>query len=139
MMVIDAWKKAADDPLGVAPARRRLVRQPLSKVLRKMMTFHIAADASGARETSLEVRQRLIVDLREIAYADPVRRELPDRAPSALRRPSRCVLGRDPSVGRATLSEYGLRRLICLLKRIWRAHGLQPHRVRQFKLSNDPQ
>ena len=22
--------------------------------------------------------------------------------------------------------------------RIWRAHGLQPHRVRQFKLSNDP-
>jgi hypothetical protein len=61
MMVIDAWKKAADDPLGVAPARRRLVRQPLSKVLRKMMTFHIAADASGARETSLEVRQRLIV------------------------------------------------------------------------------
>lgn len=24
-------------------------------------------------------------------------------------------------------------------QRIWRAHGLQPHRVRQFKLSNDPQ
>src|SRR6266498_2101029 len=23
--------------------------------------------------------------------------------------------------------------------RIWRAHGLQPHRMRQFKLSNDPQ
>ena len=22
--------------------------------------------------------------------------------------------------------------------RIWRAHGLQPHRVRQFKFSNDP-
>ena len=22
--------------------------------------------------------------------------------------------------------------------RIWRSHGLQPHRVRQFKLSNDP-
>jgi hypothetical protein len=26
-----------------------------------------------------------------------------------------------------------------LRSRIWRAHGLQPHRVRQFKLSNDPQ
>ena len=25
-----------------------------------------------------------------------------------------------------------------LVQRIWRAHGLQPHRVRQFKLSNDP-
>ena len=23
--------------------------------------------------------------------------------------------------------------------RIWRARGLQPHRVRQFKLSNDPE
>src|SRR5213075_2736116 len=25
------------------------------------------------------------------------------------------------------------------VQRIWRAHGLQPHRVRQFKLSKDPQ
>src|SRR5215207_6263533 len=24
------------------------------------------------------------------------------------------------------------------VQRIWRAHGLQPHRVRRFKLSNDP-
>ncbi len=24
------------------------------------------------------------------------------------------------------------------VQRIWRAHGLQPHRLRQFKLSNDP-
>ena len=24
------------------------------------------------------------------------------------------------------------------MQRIWRAHGLQPHRVRAFKLSNDP-
>jgi transposase len=24
------------------------------------------------------------------------------------------------------------------VQRVWRAHGLQPHRVRQFKLSNDP-
>lgn len=23
------------------------------------------------------------------------------------------------------------------VQRIWRAHGLQPHRIRQFKLSND--
>jgi hypothetical protein len=25
------------------------------------------------------------------------------------------------------------------VQRIWRAHGLQPHRVRQFKLSRDPE
>ena len=24
------------------------------------------------------------------------------------------------------------------VQRIWRAHGLKPHQVRQFKLSNDP-
>jgi len=24
------------------------------------------------------------------------------------------------------------------VQRIWRTHGLQPHRMRQFKLSNDP-
>jgi hypothetical protein len=24
------------------------------------------------------------------------------------------------------------------VQRIWRAHGLQPNRMRQFKLSNDP-
>ena len=28
---------------------------------------------------------------------------------------------------------------ISSVQRIWRAHGLQPHRVRQFKLSNDPE
>lgn len=28
---------------------------------------------------------------------------------------------------------------ISSVQRIWRAHGLQPHRMRQFKLSNDPQ
>jgi DNA-binding MurR/RpiR family transcriptional regulator len=25
------------------------------------------------------------------------------------------------------------------VRRIWRSHGLQPHRIRRFKLSNDPQ
>ena len=25
------------------------------------------------------------------------------------------------------------------MQRIWRNHGLQPHRLRRFKLSNDPQ
>jgi len=25
------------------------------------------------------------------------------------------------------------------VRRIWRAHGLKPHRVRTFKLSNDPE
>jgi transposase len=28
---------------------------------------------------------------------------------------------------------------ISSVQRIWRKHGLQPHRIRQFKLSNDPQ
>jgi transposase len=33
--------------------------------------------------------------------------------------------------GAATIS-------VSSVQRIWRAHGLQPHRMRQFKLSNDP-
>ena len=28
---------------------------------------------------------------------------------------------------------------VSAVQRIWRAHGLQPHRIRQFKLSTDPQ
>ena len=28
---------------------------------------------------------------------------------------------------------------ISSVQRIWRAHGLRPHRARQFKLSNEPQ
>ena len=32
----------------------------------------------------------------------------------------------------------GRRQRLSSVQRIWRAHGLQPHRVRQFKLSNDP-
>jgi len=28
---------------------------------------------------------------------------------------------------------------VSAVQRIWRANGLQPHRVRQFKLSNDPE
>jgi hypothetical protein len=28
---------------------------------------------------------------------------------------------------------------ISSVQRIWRAHGLQPHRFRQFKLSKDPE
>jgi transposase len=28
---------------------------------------------------------------------------------------------------------------VCSVQRIWRSHGLQPHRLRQFKLSTDPQ
>ncbi len=38
--------------------------------------------------------------------------------------------------GAATARAAGVS--ISSVQRIWRAHGLQPHRVRQFKLSNDP-
>ena len=39
--------------------------------------------------------------------------------------------------GRAMAKVVGIS--VSSVQRIWRAHGLQPHRVRQFKLSNDPQ
>jgi transposase len=37
----------------------------------------------------------------------------------------------------AMASQVGIS--VSSVQRIWRAHGLQPHRLRQFKLSNDPQ
>jgi hypothetical protein len=36
----------------------------------------------------------------------------------------------------AMASQVGIS--ISSVQRIWRGHGLQPHRLRQFKLSNDP-
>jgi transposase len=39
--------------------------------------------------------------------------------------------------GAAMAAEIGIS--VSSVQRIWRAHGLQPHRIRQFKLSNDPQ
>src|ERR1700741_4879045 len=38
----------------------------------------------------------------------------------------------------ATMMAKAARISASSVQRIWRAHGLQPHRVRQFKLSNDP-
>jgi transposase len=37
----------------------------------------------------------------------------------------------------AMAQEHGIS--VSSVQRIWRRHGLRPHRVRQFKLSNDPQ
>src|SRR4030088_2923230 len=55
------------------------------------------------------------------------------RRPDA-RRPTR----RDDPLDRALMAKAsGLS--VSSVQRIWRAHGLQPHRIRQFKLSNDPQ
>jgi transposase len=39
--------------------------------------------------------------------------------------------------GAAMAAEIGIS--VSSVQRIWRAHGLQPHRIRQFKLSKDPQ
>jgi hypothetical protein len=45
--------------------------------------------------------------------------------------------GRNPLDRRGHPGAVGVS--VSSVQRIWRAHGLQPHRVRQFKLSNDPQ
>ena len=38
----------------------------------------------------------------------------------------------------ALMAERAAGLSVSSVQRIWRAHGLQPHRMRQFKLSNDP-
>ncbi|MCR4281472.1 MAG: helix-turn-helix domain-containing protein, partial [Bauldia sp.] len=39
--------------------------------------------------------------------------------------------------GRAMAKAAGVS--LSYVQRVWRSHGLQPHRIRTFKLSNDPQ
>ena len=82
------------------------------------------------------------------------------------RRSGRVVARQDPAFARTALPAEVVERVIALtqseppgeathwtgaamaeaavisvssVQRIWRSHGLQPHRVRQFKLSTDPQ
>ena len=43
----------------------------------------------------------------------------------------------DPLDGGVMAKAVGIS--VSSVQRIWRAHGLQPHRIRQFKLSNDPE
>jgi hypothetical protein len=57
-------------------------------------------------------------------------REKAEREPKP--KPSRPSGGRKKSARAAGISEASVRR-------IWCAHGLKPHRVRTFKLSNDPE
>ena len=49
----------------------------------------------------------------------------------------------DPPAGRTHWTAAAMAEMrgisVTSLQRIWRRHGLQPHRSRQFKLSNDPQ
>jgi transposase len=65
----------------------------------------------------------------------PLAREIAERV---------VALTLDPPPGEAThwtapamAEQVGIS--VSSVQRIWRAHGLQPHRLRQFKLSNDPQ
>jgi hypothetical protein len=41
-------------------------------------------------------------------------------------------------IGSAMTRKSGRPRRPCSVQRIWAAHGLQPHRVKRFKLSKDP-
>src|SRR6266702_5418859 len=57
--------------------------------------------------------------------------KFPDQCVERTWRTDAIILLDDGSHGRAG------RMSVCSAQRIWRAHGLQPHQVRQFKLSCD--
>lgn len=66
---------------------------------------------------------------------------IPPLAPKVAERVVALTLANPPGeathwTGRAMTKATGIS--LSAVQRIWRAHGLQPHRVRQFKLSNDP-
>src|SRR2546427_4123555 len=76
-------------------------------------------------------------------WRDKTRRSrIPPLSPEAAKRVVALTLAGPPQVashwtGSAMAEAAGIS--VSSVQRIWRAHGLQPHRVRQFKLSNDPQ
>jgi transposase len=66
---------------------------------------------------------------------------IPPLAPAIAKRVVALTLAGPPPqathwTGAAMADKAGIS--VSSVQRIWRAHGLQPHRVRQFKLSNDP-
>src|SRR3954466_15362605 len=69
------------------------------------------------------------------------RSRIPPLSPEAAKRVVALTLAGPPQAashwtGSAMAKVAGIS--ISSVQRIWRAHGLQPHRMRQFKLSNDP-
>jgi transposase len=67
---------------------------------------------------------------------------IPPLAPELVERVVALTLGTPPGetthwTAPALARQVGIS--VSSVQRIWRAHGLQPHRLRQFKLSNDPQ
>src|SRR5207302_9853251 len=76
-------------------------------------------------------------------WRDKTRRSrIPPLSPEAAKRVVALTLAGPPQAashwtGSAMAKAAGIS--VSSVQRIWRAHGLQPHRVRQFKLSNDPQ
>ncbi len=67
---------------------------------------------------------------------------IPPLAPEIAERVVALTLGPPPGevthwTAPAMAAQIGIS--VSSVQRIWRAHGLQPHRLRQFKLSNDPQ
>src|SRR5215218_9730569 len=70
------------------------------------------------------------------------RSRIPPLSPEAAERVVALTLAGPPQAashwtGSAMAEAAGIS--VSSVQRIWRAHGLQPHRVRQFQLSNDPQ
>src|SRR5712675_486138 len=76
-------------------------------------------------------------------WRDKTRRSrIPPLSPEVAKRVVALTLaGSPPAASHWTGSEMAKAAGISVssVQRIWRAHGLQPHRVRQFKLSNDPE
>jgi transposase len=72
-------------------------------------------------------------------WRDKTRRSrIPPLSPEVAKRVVALTLaGPPPAASSAMAKAAGIS--VSSVQRIWHAHGLQPHRVRQFKLSNDPQ
>src|SRR2546429_3152156 len=96
-----------------------------------------------AKEVSRRWRERFRGEGAAGLGRDKTRRSrIPPLSPEVAKRVVALTLAGPPQAashwtGSAMAEAAGIS--VSSVQRIWRAHGLQPHRVRQFKLSNDPQ
>jgi transposase len=106
-------------------------------------TEEIMRRTDTAKTTVWRWQERFMTDGVDGLLRDKTRRSrIPPLAAEVERRVVACTLS-DPPAERTHWTAGAMARensiSVSSVQRIWRRHGLQPHRMRHFKLSNDPQ
>lgn len=150
------WKPS--EALSISPEQRRTLetwiaarKTPQRLVLRAQIVLHagvgaanhrIAGELNTSRPTVLLWRRRFQTGgLAALAEDAPGRGRKPQISPEKVKQIVQATLHQKPLAAthwstRTMARAQGVSQT--MVRRIWDAHGLQPHRTRTFKLSRDP-